>query len=207
MALASLIIAVIVAFAVVYREFIHNRIFRPNLEITFSLEEPVSRVTNVEWPPGLGQEKKAFWPRLRIVNTGRSVARRCEAILAEVRRPDGSLNEGYDPLTLRWAIAPIGLGLEPLDIARGRQVDLNTIIPIEGEKFAYFATHPDPRGFPLYFAPGDYWIRITIYGGNFEPVSRGYAIHWDGKDYRRVDMIGMNNPPTSLSEWPWEIIQ
>jgi hypothetical protein len=207
MALASLIIAIVVAFAVVYREFIHHRIFRPNLEITFSLEEPVSRVTNVEWPPGSKQEKRAFWPRLRIVNTGRIVARRCEAILAEVRKPDGSLNDRYDPMTLRWAIAPISRGLEPLDIARGRQVDLNTIITIEDERFAYFATHPDPRGFPLYFEPGDYWIRVTIYGDNFEPISRGYAIHWDGKNYRKVGMREMSSPPNSTSGWPWEIIQ
>ncbi len=206
-AIASVVASAVVAVAVIYRDIFRGWFFKPKFDIVFSLEEPVSRLTNVEWPPGLGGEKRAFWPRLRIVNTGRSVARRCEAILSEVRKPDGSLNEVYDPLTLRWAIAPIGIGLEPLDIARGRQVDLNTIILIEDEKFAYFATHSDPRGFPLCFVPGDYWIRVTIYGDNFEPVNRGYAIHWDGKGYRRVDMIGMNNPPTGLSEWPWEIIQ
>jgi hypothetical protein len=140
------------------------------------------------------------------VNTGRSMAQRCEAILAEVRRPDGSLDDRYDPITLRWAIAPISKGLEPLDIARSRQVDLNTIILIEGEKVAYFATHKEPRGIPLYLSPGDYWIRVTMYGDNFEPVSRGYAIHWDGKDYRKVCMQEMNSPPNSTSDWPWEIV-
>jgi hypothetical protein len=206
-AIASVVASAVVAVAVIYRDVFRSWYSKPKFDVKFSSEEPVSRVTNVEWPPGLGQEKRAFWPRLRIVNTGRSVARRCEAILAEVRSPDGSFNKVYDPLALRWAIAPISGGLEPLDIARGRQVDLNTIILIEGERVAYFATHKDPTGFPLYFEPGDYWIRITIYGDNFEPVSRGYAIHWDGKDYRRVDMIEMNNPPTSLAEWPLERIR
>jgi hypothetical protein len=202
-AIASVVASAVVAVAVIYRDIFRGWFFKPKFDITFSLEKPISRVTKVKWPERSEQERNAFWPRLRLVNTGRSVARRCEAILAEVKKPDGSLDDRYDPITLRWAITPIGIGLEPLDIARGRQVDLNTIITIEGDRFAYFATHPDPRGIPLYFEPGDYWIRVTIYGDNFEPVNRGYAIHWDGKDYRKVCMQEMHNPPRSTADWPW----
>lgn len=209
-AIASVVASAVVAVAVIYRDIFRSWFFRPKLEITFSLERPASRLTTIEWPLGtsaLSRWKGAFWPRLRFINKGRSVARKCEAILAEIRRPDGSLDERYDPVTLRWAIAPKSKGLEPLDIACDRQVDLNTFTTIEGQGFAHFATHQDPRGIPLGIEPGDYWFCIKIYGENIKTVSQGYAVHWDGEDYRRVDMIEMNNPPASLSEWPWEIIQ
>jgi len=206
MAIASLIIALLVACAVIYRDVIRDLCFKPQLKITSSPEEPISRVTTVAWPLGTSsptQWKSAFWPRLRIRNKGRSVARRCEGILAEVRKPDGTLDKRYDPLTLRWAIAPISRGLEPLDIARNREVDLNIFTTFQNESLAVFATHPDPRGIPLGLEPGDYWIRIVIYGDNLKPVNRGYAIHWDGKDYEKVGMQDMNTVPTSTTTWPW----
>jgi hypothetical protein len=208
MAIVSLIIAALVAIAVIYREFIHAWFVRPELKVTFSLEEPISRETmvDVQIPPlEPPKYKRAFWPRLRVKNDGRSVARRCEGILAEVTNPKGELDKRYDPLTLRWAIAPINRGLEPLDIARNRVIDLNTFFTIEGESKAHFATHSDPRGVLLYLEPGDYWLRIAIYGDNFKPVERGYAVHWDGKDYKAVDMQGMNERPSSTSHWPWPI--
>ena len=200
-AIVSVVASAVVALAVIYRDVIRQWYFKPKLEITFRREEPISRETL------LISGKKGFWPRLRVTNNGRSAARRCEGILAEVRKPDGTIDTRYDPLTLRWAIAPIDKGLEPLDIARGHQVHLNIFTTIENESFAPFATHQDPRGIPLGLEPDDYWLHITIYGDNFNPVSRGYAIHWDGKDYRKVGMQEMNNAPTSATTLPWQIEQ
>ena len=207
-AIVSVVASAVVAIAVLYRDIIRDWYWKPKLEIISSPEEPISRVTTVKWPldaPYPSQSKSAFWPRLRIKNTGRSVARRCEGILAEVRKPDGALDKRYDPITLRWAIAPISRGLELLDIARDREVDLNIFTTFENENFAVFATHSDPRGIPLRLEPGDYWIRTVIYGDNFKPVKRGYAIHWDGKDYKTVDIREMNAPPQSTADWPWQI--
>jgi len=200
-AIASVIASAVVALAVIYRDVIRDWYFRPKLEITFSLEEPISRETL------LINNKKGFWPRLRVTNNGRSAARTCEGILAEVRLPDGTLDKRYDPLTLRWAIAPIDKGLEPLDIAGGRQIDLNIFTTIENESKALFATYADPRGIPLFLEPGDYWLRIIIYGDNFKPLERGYAVHWDGKDYRKVAMQEMNERPSGANAWPWQIEQ
>ncbi|MBE9501681.1 MAG: hypothetical protein IMY87_04550 [Chloroflexi bacterium] len=210
MAVASIIIALAAVLSVIYRDIIRDWFRKPELEIESKLEEPVSRETMVEWPPGPSvdprhrQYKKAFWPRLRITNKGRSMARRCEAILAEVRNRDGSLNKRYDPLTLRWAVAPIERGLQPLDIARNRTVDLNIFTTFENETDARFATHAAAIGVPLFLEPGDYWLCIVIYGDNFKPVKRGYAVHWDGADYRKgVRMQEMNNKPSSTTTWPW----
>ncbi len=79
MAIAALIISFLVACAVIYREFLHNQIFNPNLQIEFSLNDPIS------WETLLINGKKGFWLRLRVTNNGRSATRRCEGILAEVR--------------------------------------------------------------------------------------------------------------------------
>ena len=208
--IVSLIISIIAVVAVVYREFIHDKVFSPKLEVTFSLEGRISREALVAWPPTAlepSQWKAAFWPRLQVKNGGRSVARRCEGILAEVTNPEGKLDTRYDPLSLSWGIAPTGRGLEPLDIARDRVVDLNTFYTIEGEPKAPFATYPDPRGMPLHLEPGDYWLRIVIYGDNFKPVERGYAVHWDGKNYKGIDMQEMNEKPSATSPWPWPILE
>lgn len=208
MTVALIVVAIIALLLVIYRDIIRDYYYRPRLVVTFSLKEPVSRITSVGWPLGTShptQWKSAFWPRLRVLNSGRSVARQCEAIIAEVRNPDGTLNKQYDPLKLRWAIAPIHKGLEPLDIARHRQVDLNLFTTIDGESNAPIATFPDPVGVPLFFEPGDYWLKIVIYGGNFSPVERGYAVHWPGKDYKRVEMQEMNRVPSSIAKWPWTI--
>lgn len=207
-AVVSLIISSLVAIGVIYREFIHDWVFRPNLKLTFGLEKPISRDTTIEWPSQTSspsRRKGAFWPRLRVKNDGKSVARRCEGILAEVTNPDGEPDKRYDPLTLGWAIAPIERRLQPIDIAQGRVVDLNTFTTIEGERNARFDTYQDPRGVPLYLEPGDYWLRIVIYGDNFKPVQRGYAVHWDGEDYKRVNIREMNQRPHSGSHWPWAI--
>lgn len=93
MAIASLVIALIVAAGVVYREWVHSLIFKPDLRTEFSLDKPISRETIVAWPPSPEPSnwKKAFWPRIRVTNKGKSVAKKCEGILAEVRLPDGTL--------------------------------------------------------------------------------------------------------------------
>lgn len=202
---ASLMISSLVAIGVIYREFIHDCIFRPKLKLTFSLEEPISRETIIAWPPRPLGQRGAFWPRLRVKNDGKSVAQRCEGILAEVTNPEGEPDERYDPLTLGWAIAPAERRFEPIDIAQGRVVDLNTFTTIDGERNARFDTHQDARGVPLYLEPGDYWLRIAVYGDNFKPVQRGYAVHWDGNDYRRVNMQEMNQRPRRGAHWPWVI--
>lgn len=206
MAIASFIIASLVAIAVIYREFIHDWFFGPKLEVAFSLNEPISRVTTLARPLGTlepSQWMMAFWPRLRVENVGRSVARSCEGILAEVRHPNGKLNKRYDPLTLRWDVVPIDRGFEPLDIARNRVVNLTTFFTTENDSKAHFETHPDATGALLDLEPGHHWLRIVIYGDNFKPVERGYAVHWDGNDYKGVDMQEMNEKPSSTSHWPW----
>ena len=196
---SSLVISFIVALAVVYREFIHDWIFRPKLDITFSLNAPHSRVTLLEGG------KKGFWPRLLVKNNGKRVALRCEGILDEVRMLDGTIDTRYDPLVLRWATAPIAKGLLPLDIAQKRQVFLNIFTTIEGEENAPFATYVDAVGVPLYLEPRQCWFRIVIYGDNFTPVSKGYAIQWDGKEFEEVNVCEMDEPPKSIKEWPWPV--
>ena len=61
-------------------------IFKPNLKVAFGLDEPISRVTTIEWGVKSNVDtgyRKAFWPRLRITNEGTTVARKCEGVLSE----------------------------------------------------------------------------------------------------------------------------
>lgn len=208
LALVSLIISGIVACVVVYRDLIRPRIVRPQLEVQFSLKEPISRQTLVNRPTAPDESKFcwAFWPRLRVINVGKATARKCEGVLTEVRTPDGMLDTRFDPLTLRWAIALPQEASAPLDIAPKRTVDLNTVTTIDGEAYAYLAVHRDARYAPMYLEPGDYWFRVVIYGENFKPVSRGYALQWDGKNYMDIRMQEMNEQ-SSEHCWPWPLLR
>ncbi len=130
-----------------------------------------------------------------------------------MRNPKGELITRYEPLPLRWAISQYDRGLQPLDIAPKRVVDLNTFWIIEDSPNAFLATE-DPIGTlgksakpGDYFEPGDYWLRIVIYGDNFQPVERGYAVQWDGKDYKGVKMQEMNERPSDAAHWPWPILE
>lgn len=213
MVIAALVVSISVAIAVIYREFIHDWFVRPKMEVTFSLEKPISCETIYEYR--LGGELKAFWPRLRVKNNGKSMARRCEGILTEVRNPKGELITRYEMLPLRWAILPYARGSELLDIASKRVVHLNTLFIIQGWQEAYLVTTTwmgglseviDSSIYPKeYFEPGDYWLRIVIYGDNFHPVERGYAVHWDGMNYKEVGIKEMNEKPSATSYWPWRI--
>ena len=87
-----------------------------------------------------------------------------------------------------------------------RQVELNVFTTIENESLAPSATYPDPRGVPLSLVPGDYWLRIIIYGDNFKPIERGYAVHWDGKDYGKIAMQEMSEPPNDAGAWPYQLL-
>jgi len=214
MAIAALVVSIAVAIAVIYREIIHDWFVRPKMEVTFSSEEPISCETIYEHLPG--KKLKVFWPRLRVKNNGRSMARGCEGILAEVRNPKGELITRYEMLPLRWAISPYARGCEPLDIASKRVVHLNTFFTIQDWQDAFLVTtmiggphevigsRVDPNE---YFEPGDYWLRIVIYGDNFHPVERGYAVHWDGKDYKKVGIKEMNEKPSGTTHWPWQILK
>lgn len=217
MAIASLIIATLVAIAVIYREFIHDRLYSPRLEVTFSLEEPISR-ERLFPQRGDVRIEKHFWQRLRVKNSGRGVARGCEGVLAEVRNCRGKLLTRYEQLSLTWAFFSFERGFKPTDIAPGRVIDLNTLVTMEGIQNALFPT--EIRGDPYYhllmdatltpaeyLEPGDYWLRIMIYGKNFKPIERGYAVHWDGVNYKGLDMQEMNEPPTDTTEWPWPILE
>lgn len=212
----SLLISSLVAIAVIYREFIHDWLYRPKLEIIFSLEEPISRERvfgRLGEPP-----QKHFWQRLRVKNNGRGVAWRCEGVLAEVRNPRGELVTRYEPLSLEWAIFKYEGGIEPMDITPGKFVDLNILITIENTPHAIFPTgvRGDPYYHDLskapfsageYLEPGDYWLRIVIYGKNFKPIERGYAVHWDGKNYKGIDTQEMNEMPKVANKWPWPILE
>lgn len=222
--IVSLIISIIAVVAVVYREFIHDLVYKPKLEVTFSLDEPISREETLlmPQPPPEVVMRDVFVIRLGIKNTGRVLARKCEGILSEVRNHKGELITRYEPLPLRWAISPHDRGLQPLDIASKRVVYLDLLFTLKDSRWAFLPTtikkgyHSEDFPFEKMvstikgeacFEPGDYWLSIAIYGDNFGPVEKGYAVHWDGKNYKGIDMQEMNEKPSAISPWPWSILE
>ncbi|MFC2009079.1 hypothetical protein ACFLUT_03395 [Chloroflexota bacterium] len=202
MEIASIIVSAIALLLVIYRDVIREHIYRPQIRVDFSLDEPISRGVNVGFPViPLDSPRESyirFWTRLRVTNKGRSTAKHCEAVLAEVRSSDGSLDTRYDPLVLRWAISPEPEGLRPLDLAPGRQVDLNLLMTEQDGRTVSIVTHTDPIGAAVTFQPGEYWFKVSIYGDNFAPVEHGYALRWDGSHYKRgIDIRTANTPPSS----------
>jgi len=202
----SIAISIAVAIAVIYREFIHDWVYRPRIKVIFSSGEPISHEIIYHLTT---HELKETWRCLRVKNCGRVLAWKCEAILCEVRNPKGELITRYEPLRLIWAISRYHREAQLLDIAPKRVVDLYIFSITEGAPQAFLVPRdPGEAVSPEdYFEPGDYWLKIVIYGDNFRPVEKGYAVHWDGKGYKGIGMQEMNKMPSSTSHWPWPILE
>jgi hypothetical protein len=143
---------------------------RPILTIEFENKEPFCRHT-------LQTDKSiAYFLRLQVKNTGKSMARDCEGKLVKIldvypryERPD------FDPTNLHWA----GHGTNNAISIHKKAYEYLDIIHVRNDVPDIFlkTNEVEPRGFSLAFPRQDYILDIVLYGKNTEPVEKFYKIH------------------------------
>lgn len=133
---------------------------RPIFKVDFKNEEPYCRAT-----------MEGHWIRLRVVNSGRSVAKNCEGKM--VRIVDASTKQerkDFDPIVLRWVGSTID---RPIDINRNEVEYLDVIqtSALFAKQFIIRAAgvEKDLMGINLHPPRRDYFLHVELYGANVEP--------------------------------------
>jgi hypothetical protein len=191
--LATAIVAVFISFLPSIRRWYN----KPKLRIEFQNEEPFCRIADVIESQFVDQGIKVpkevrvphYWIRARIVNVGKSVAKRCEGKLVRIR--DAKTMEDrkdFDPVVLRWVVGE----LNPIDINKTDYEYLNILYTRKDDVMHFFVDSIDvkPRGINLFPERKDYILDIVLYGDNVDPVAKSFYLK-NNKEYDRIE----------LSEW------
>jgi len=135
-------------------------------------------------------EIPGYWIRVKIKNKGMSIARNCEGRLVEISRVENGGEKRikkFVPLILRWASRPY---ITPIDINRKSSWFLDIVfINKEDERMKEeFSNYvhicdifrPVPTGTMKDLEPGEYYLKVTVYGENFNPKTEKFYMNWFG---------------------------
>lgn len=175
--------AVVVALFLAFLGSLLRKYRKPKLKIEFDNKVPFCRHSRIS---NLPNQPEGYFLRLRVRNTGKSIARDCEGKL--VRILDANTNRertDFDPTNLHWTgherkntISIHKTAYEYLDVVYVRD-DMPQILIYTNEE--------QPRGFPFSLQRNNYILDIVFFGKNTEPVEKffklevgaGFAVGYD----------------------------
>jgi hypothetical protein len=182
--------AVIVALVLAFLSDIRKWHKKPKFDMKIQNEEPFCRHTMLiigKRPDGAQITVPAFWIRLRVTNTGHSVARQCEGKLTRIIEVSNDKERtDFDPTVLHWAGSthnPIDINIteyEYLDVVYTRADYPNNI-------FIGAEEPTNPRGINLTPPRLDYRLHIELYGANVEPLHRTFHLK-NGPQYDEIEL-------------------
>ena len=154
------LLAVIAAVILSVAPQIARHLTRPIFKVDFKNEEPYCR----NMPEG-------YWIRLRVVNSGKSVAKDCEGkmvrIIDAVTKQE---RKDFDPIVLRWVGSTVD---KPIDINRNEDEYLDVVQTnvLNEKNFLIRAAgvEKDSIGINLRPPRRDYFLHVELYGANVEP--------------------------------------
>jgi hypothetical protein len=175
---------------------------KPRFSIEFYQTIPYCRTTNAKAiVPHRGQfvystdgeYKRTYWVRLKVGNSGRSVAKKCLAKLVEILDENGKARVDFDPTQLQWSgaswekapLPTVDLNVkdfEYLAILLTQEDDNN--IHIAGDQLQF--VEGEKRGIISSLTKGKYILRISIYGENVNPETRFMSLVWNGGGIENV---------------------
>lgn len=167
---------------------------KPKFKMEFDNVQPFCRETtlaeaiSVEGVTAPIPPKLGYWLRLRVTNSGKSVAKRCIGKLVKVMNDSGRELTNYDPVTLHW----VGTSWEdvpfrPIDLNQGEYEFLDVFVTrTDFPDRAFICTDTYLRGIPKDLSPSTYRIQITIYGDNVEPRTKEHRLIWAASNYRDI---------------------
>lgn len=191
-------LAVVVALVAIFLPIHLRWRKRSILKIEFSNSEPFCRHVfgTVDLITRQGVRKNLYFIRLRVKNKGKSLARGCQGELIAIAHKDlKSLRKDFDPVVLNWvgsdkvvrgSSKTSSIITESIKVEKTLTKDINSmeyqyldLISMEEgrEKIDILAVDRDiPRGITLDPDLDDYFILVTIYSENSDPVSEIFKI-------------------------------
>jgi hypothetical protein len=137
--------------------------------------------------------KDSYWLRLKVTNTGRSVAKRCFGKIVKFIDDSGERTD-LDPVMLHWigttwGYPPYPPFFTPIDLNRGQHALLDVLVTkADSPGKAFIFTYGFLNGTNTTdILSGNGQIQITIDGDDVEPHTREYSIIWDNmSDYTSI---------------------
>jgi len=176
---------------------------KPRFTIEFENNEPFCRKD----PPNQGQ---IYWLRLKVTNSGKSVAKRCMGRLVQFIDGEGKPVEDHDPVQLHWVGTPWREGPELftlIDLQQRRSEFLDVLLtkPDSPPKPCLFMGYHQSVGLRTDPLPSNVQrIRIAVYGDNVDPCPKEYSISWEGKDPKYTDIRLKEEQIRNKEENQWE---
>ncbi|MFC2050980.1 hypothetical protein ACFLTN_07395 [Chloroflexota bacterium] len=182
---------VIISFVV----FVRPTFRRPKFSIDFSLGLPFCRRTTSTDFTRINLRTETYWIRLRIRNTGKSVARNCLGKIIKITDDKGQENDEFDVMHLHWVgTSWIDSPFESLDLDRGEFAYLDILVTQSGNDAMYIAgdqfpwTKYERRQILDRLPPGKYILSISVYGDDASPETKYVSLIWSGSIIRDVNM-------------------
>lgn len=173
------LLAVGVALFAVFWPSIARKWNKPKLIFEFDNKEPYCRrIPNILDPrTGKITPLNSYYVRLRIKNTGHSVARNCKGKLIAIAHKDlGTLRQDFDPVILRWVGNYNSSGVLDINAREYEYLDIFSTNE-QSDRFHIAAIDYNiPRGITLDPQRDDYFILVTVYAENAEPIDKVYKI-------------------------------
>lgn len=182
--------AAVVALFVAFLPDIKGRRNSPRLRFEFENKVPFCRATGGMVDPRTGNitPRNDYFVRLQVKNFGRSVAKSCKGKLVAISHKDlGTLREDIDPVTLSW----VG------NVTQAVAIDINSK---EYEYLDLISTHEQggtmhigitdrelPRGITINPDRDDYYLLVTVYSENAEPLSEVFKFT-NHEEYNKVSL-------------------
>ena len=191
---STIFLGTVALFVPYLAEIVKRKCFAPYLKVEFELTPPDCHKTR------FGNNEPVYYFRYRVTNTGKSQAKRCEAVIEKIYKADAAGNcqpLKYSPINLIWG-SSYG---EYVDINPERKYycDLFNIPSKEFQKWrlsekAYIDpmdTQPFDLGIildvkaaffsqPNRLPPGQYKIVVGLFSENSPKITQSFKISWSG---------------------------
>lgn len=180
---------------------------RPKFSIEFHAKEPFCREAKSSQFASSLHTLPTYWVRLRVRNSGRSVARRCLAKLVRVMDENGLQKEEYDPMQLHWVITDWGeVPFRAIDLDRDDYEYLDILVTQEGSHDVFLAgdqfpwANYQPRAIPYTLPPSKHIVGITVYGDDVKPKTKYTSLIWVGDKIKNI-YVEVHDNPRDAKSW------
>lgn len=177
---------------------------RPKFSIKFIAQEPFCR-TAIASPidntrslltdTATRAAYEAYWIRLRVKNTGKSVAKNCIGKLVKIIDEDGQEVKNFDPTQLHWVETDWqDKPFRNVNLIRDDHQYLDTLVTQDGADEVYLTgnqfrwTIYMKRGIINSLPIGKYILVITIYGDDVEPETKYLSLIWGGTGIKDIQV-------------------
>jgi len=199
-ALGSIVIAVLA----VYGDAIRRWLFRPNLEVRIGTQAPFLELLTVE--EEFGCSRTVHEIRIQVLNSGRSIARNCKAVVDSIYKQregtgDMYLSKEFIPRPCLWdgeqktqdLLPKIPTYVFAARIAEKGEMVAEDSPTQTAPSCSLFIMIEERKGVFLEVGHGKHVFPIVLYADNIpKPVKRYLEIFWNGKTAEQTDKAHFN---------------